>query len=338
MADIALTIIGLGQVGASFGLALKRYQQSSGATHRFTITGHDRETNACKEAQKRGAIDTCERNLTEACENADIVLIHAPPADLRDYLETIGPVLKPGCVVVETSPLKQPAIEWAKHYLPESTYLVGLAPVLNPDALHNKAADLEHANADLFDRGNLCIAASADCPSEAVELASDLVGLIGLEPHYLDPAEHDGLVAAVEGLPILLGLALFNTAAGAPSWTDLRRLTNPPFALSTAPLEKDPAVLLDFLTLDRENVLHYLNQAMGQLQALQNLLNQQDDDALGVVLAEASRQHAKWWGQRRSAKWPEQDRLASMPDVRRGLLESFGGFLVRRRRDNDKQD
>lgn len=338
MAEVSLTVLGLRRVGVSLGLALKRYQTSPHAAHKFTITGADRDQDAGKEAQKLGAIDRYVRNVNDACAAADIVFIDASLADTQAYLEAIGSVLKAGCVVLETAPLKQPPIQWAARYLPESAYLVGLAPVFNPDALYTAAAvtDLTTASADLFHNGNLYIAAAPTCPAEAIQLASDLVKLLGPEPHYMEPAEHDGFVAVVELLPALLGLTEFAVAASAPSWLDSRRLTNPAFALSTAPLLHNPADLADFLTLDRENVLHHLDRAIDQLAALRGLLAQADLKALNATLAEITTQYASWLSQRESGNWKDKAQI-EVPPMRSGLMQSlFGGLVGRGRKDEEK--
>ena len=337
MADVSLTLVGLRRVGLSLGLALRRYQESPRAAHRFTITGTDQDASVGKEAQKRGMIDAYERNLSAACAEADIVFIDAPLMALREHLKALGPVVKSGCVILETSILKQPPIEWASSYLPESAYLVGLAPVLNPDILHDTSLDeLESARADLFTNGNLYIAPSATCAAEAVQLASDLVGLLGLEPHFLEPAEHDGFAAAVELLPALLSLALVGTASSAPSWKDMRRLTNPTFALSTMALTKNPEDLVESLRLDRESVLHYLDSALEQLHALRRLLAEEDPAALREALANISTEYVKWLSQRESGRWRDRPSVET-PPIRANLLQGlFGSFLVRGKKDDEK--
>lgn len=338
MSDVSLTLLGLRRIGVSMGLALRRYEKSGRASHHFVITGYDKEASAGKEAQRLGAIDAYERRLDAACANADLIIVDATLSQLREYLEAIGPALKAGCVIVEMTRLKQPPIQWAERYLPESAYLVGLAPVLNPSALFTVAADndLSAASADLFDHGNLFIAASPTCPAEAVQLASDLVRLLGLEPHYLEPAEHDGLVAAIGLLPALMGVAELNVAVSAPSWKDMRRLTNPAFALVTTALLGDPTDLVDALTLDRSNVTHYLDRALQQLQALRATLAQGDDATLRSALAEASTQYLKWLSQRESDNWQDRPSM-QVPTVRSGILHSLlGGLAPGSRKDEDK--
>ncbi len=338
MADINLTIIGTRRLGASLALALKRYQETKGATHHFNITGYDADHKICKEAQKHGALDKAARRLAPACEHADIVFIDAPLPDLKRYLKKIGPVLKAGCVVLEAARLKQAPIEWAARYLPESAYLVGLTLILNPERLYAVENDPASADADLFTRGGWCIVVSADAPSGAVQLATDLGKLLGLEPHFIDPAEHDGLVAATEGLPILMSLALFKSVyrdtSEASTWLEMRRLTNPAFARATAALIDTPEALHDFLTRNRTSVLHYLDGTIDELIELRRLLRQSDDATLGEVLTQTAKHYREWDYQRFLASWKQETKL-EVPSLSRAMFGGLSGMFGRGKDDED---
>lgn len=337
MADINLTIVGLERVGASLGLALKRYQEKPNATHNFTITGYDRDGKLCREAKKRDALDNCARNLGAAVEDADIVFLDEPFSEIRSTLEKIGPVLKGGCVVLEAGPLKQPPIEWSQHYLPESAYLVGLGLALNPEHLYFLETDPANVSADLFNRGKWVVAAGVECPAEAVQLASDLGKLIGLEPHYMDPMEHDGLVAAVEGLPILMALAMFNTAHQAPSWKEMRMLANPAFARAAAVLERSPGALYEFLVQDRDNILHYLDRAIEHMQLMRyNLAHPEEHAALVEMISQAAKSYRLWEHRRYIDKWDEEEKIET-PSMARALFGGLAGVFGRKKDDEDDE-
>ena len=66
---VKITIIGLGQVGASIGLALK------GQTHQVQRVGHDPDPLLAREAVKLGALDKASINLPSSVDNADIIIL-----------------------------------------------------------------------------------------------------------------------------------------------------------------------------------------------------------------------------------------------------------------------
>ena len=106
--SIQITIIGLGQIGASVGLALGEHGE------KFTRTGHDIDSGFANQAKKLGALDKVAFNLPLAVAEADIVLLAVPMDTVQGLLEMIAPDLKEGAVVMDVSPIRQVTSAWAK--------------------------------------------------------------------------------------------------------------------------------------------------------------------------------------------------------------------------------
>ena len=81
---VNLTIIGLGQIGTSVGLALA---DQSEVVFRL---GHDREISKARKAEKMGALDKVSINLPSAVREADLVLLALPVDQIRDRLAENG--------------------------------------------------------------------------------------------------------------------------------------------------------------------------------------------------------------------------------------------------------
>jgi prephenate dehydrogenase len=186
---VQLTIIGLGQIGTSVGLAL------AGKKDLILRMGHDKENGNAKLAEKMGALDKTHYNLPASVRDADIVLLSIPFDGIRETLEFISQDLKEGAVVMDTAPVKGPVFEWAKQYIPEGRYYVGLIPALNPAYVHEMKAGIDAAHADLFQKGLIGIVAPPGTPGEAVKLAADFSRLVGAEPMFAERAV-DSLMAA----------------------------------------------------------------------------------------------------------------------------------------------
>src|SRR5512138_3105157 len=103
---IQITILGLGQVGASLGLALAEKKET------ILRVGNDREPEIARRAQKMGAVDQVQHNLPNAVSKADVVVLAMPVDEIRETLEVIARDLKDGCVVVDTSPVKVGVSDW----------------------------------------------------------------------------------------------------------------------------------------------------------------------------------------------------------------------------------
>jgi prephenate dehydrogenase len=347
MAKVNVTIIGLQRLGASFGLALKRAMQSPGMKHEFVITGSDQDFDSMKSAVKLGAIDREVRDPETAVEMADLVFVTAPYGIVGDLLRAIGPVLKPGAVVMDTSPLKLPSIQWAKAHFRRNkdsdyeAYLVGVTPILNPQYIDDPRRETQAASADLFDKGQLVVSPAPDCPQEAVQLIAEVAGLLDLNVHFDDPAEHDGLVASMEGLPLLLQLAMFRTLYMSKAWGDLQRLGNPEFSLATHRLAQAKAEDLGAtVSGNRENTLRALDMLMNTLGEIRDLLTTGDDFTVAEAFDEAMQRYARWQHARRRNDWGDLPEPPAMPSG--NLMGSLGGMFVpfggrKKSKDDDKK-
>src|SRR5215208_5586224 len=97
---IQITIIGLGQIGASMGLALKSRNLD------IRVVGNDKKLGTEREAHKLGAVDEVRHNLPASVRHAQIVILALPLAEIRETLKFIAPDLQEGTLVLDTAPSK----------------------------------------------------------------------------------------------------------------------------------------------------------------------------------------------------------------------------------------
>jgi prephenate dehydrogenase len=328
-----ITIVGLGQIGGSVGLALG--EDSSGTIRR---TGHDRELGTARMAEKMGAVDRVSINLISAVSDADVIILALPIDQVRETITSIAQDLKEGSVILDTSPVKEAVIAWAGELLLTSRYYVGLTPVLNPAYLHSAEYGLDAARADLFVDGMMAIAAPPRTPSDAIKLASDLAYMLKSIPFFVDPAEVDSLMAATHILPQLLAAALLNTTVDRPGWREARKLAGRPYAQVTGPVEysESPAAIEQAALLGRENTLRLIDGFMAELRDLRSAIADQDKTALQSLLERAHAGRQLWWRKRQQAGWASEE--TSSPGEAPTTREVFGRFigLGRGKKKSDK--
>lgn len=309
MAQITLGIIGLGRLGTSFGLAVKRYLKAPNPDHQITILGTDKSAEVRSLAKKLDAIDSEARTINAVVEAADLVILTMPYHKYDEYYEAFGADVKHGAVLVDFSPLKGRAIKRAHEYLPRESgallaYSIGATAILNPAFMYDPHNDTRDARADLFDKGTLILSPDVKARPEAIQLVSDFAALIGMSVHFTDPAEHDGLIAAMEAVPLLTNLALFRSANSSLAWDDLRRLTTPVFALSTAALSHySPDDAAATFTDNAQPTLRYLDRLIDTLKELRGMVAENDIDLMSEAFADALDKHEQWVGDRKQATW-----------------------------------
>jgi prephenate dehydrogenase len=334
---ITVTIIGLGRLGASVGLALQRYNQKGNTPHTFDVVGVEDRPAVLKEAEQKKAVGKTVRNLYSAVQDRDIIVLALPYAEVRHTYQAIGDALRPGAVVLDMAPLKLPSLKWAKEYLAKEAHMVGLTPVINPRYLYDGLDDTEHAAADYFDKGSMMLMPSPTCIREAVELATDFSMLLGATVHFMDPSEHDSLIGATLGMPTLLGVLSFYALSHNQGWGDIQRLTNPPFGRLTHSLfDTHPDDLRDLWLNSRDSMVHHIDDMIDRLAEVRGVLAQQNQNALEAVLTDAADQYSDWINRRHNNKWG--DAAAHTPTSGETLMSGLmGGFLSRKLR-GDKNE
>ncbi len=304
---VNIVIVGLGQIGASFGLALGEKKDL------VLRTGHDQDVKTARQAEKLGAVDRIEKNLPKAVRDADLTLVCLPLDQIRQTLEIIGPVLKEGAVVMDTGMAKEAAAAWAKELLPAGRFYVGLTPVINPDYLHGTDFGIEGARSDLFKKGLIGIVSPPQTDSGAIKLAADLTRLVGADPLFADPVEIDGLMSATHLLPQLLAAAMLNATIDQPGWREAQKLAGRAFAEASEPvLESSEAPpLAKAAILNRENMLRLIDSLAAGLQLIRGDIDAEDEISLTTRLERARQGRLKWWADRKSGNLM----LETMSDV-----------------------
>jgi prephenate dehydrogenase len=278
-----ITLVGLGQIGSSIGLALRE----TGAS--LEVVGHDKDSKAVKRASKGGSVDRTDWNLINACDGADVIVLSIPLLDIQSTLEAIGPDLKEGCVVTDTATLKVPVLKWARESLPSTVHFVGGHPIIE-----RTGPERETPTADLLAGAIYCLTPDTNSPPQALRAASDLVEAVGAKPYYLNAAEHDGLIAAVEQVPLLLALALQVMAGESPSRREMIQLSGVDFTSVTQLLAGDAAQLAALSTLNVANVVRWLDAVLPRLTKLRELVASEDKESLQKTFASALETREEW--------------------------------------------
>jgi prephenate dehydrogenase len=318
---VQLTIIGLGQIGTSIGLALANQPGL------VTRIGHDHNVQHARQAEKLGAVEKIELNLPNSVRRADMIVLSLPIDQIQETMRLIAQDLRPGVVVVDTAPLKEIVVAWAKQHLPQNCHYIGLTPVINPLYLHEAGSGVGAARADLFQKGLMAVVTPSQADSDAIKLVVDLTRLMGATPFFVDPLEIDSLMAATHILPQLMAAALLNSTVDQPGWMDGRKLAGRAYAQATGPSVHlgSSETINASVQFDRENVLRVLDSTIAALQEIREDIQGQDQVSLADRLEHASDGRQRWWQERQVGDWAEGILPSKPGEDKRGFLGRLVG-------------
>src|SRR5262245_17158060 len=140
-----LSILGVGLLGGSLGLAVKSRLKNC----QIMGYGHRKET--LEKAIAMGAIDRASADLRDAVHEADCVVLCTPVGLFEALMAEMAPALCPGAIVTDVGSTKRTVVEIATRLLPKSVHFVGSHPMAG-----SEKRGVEFARADLFD-GSTCI-------------------------------------------------------------------------------------------------------------------------------------------------------------------------------------
>ncbi len=309
-----ITIIGLGLVGGSIGLALKAAKLPG-----VQVVGHDLEPDAMKAAQKLGAVDMTVAHLEGAVEDARMIILATPPLAVRPLLEDLADLAPAGSIITDVSSTKADVMRWAKQFLPDTVSFVGGHPMAGKEESGVKSADPE-----LFRGKAYAVIPSTDATEGAVKSVLGLVSILGAEPVFIDAEEHDQYVAAISHMPMVVSTALFTLARNSQAWHEVSPLASTGFKDMTRLASGDPYMNHDICVTNPDGVIHWLDRLIVELQRYKNMIMDNHEELFNTFNAAQLQREAYLAGTDRPAG--DRIELPSTGEQINSML--FGGLLA----------
>ncbi len=324
---VKITLVGLHQIGASIGMALASHKD------KLSRTGIDPEPTQGQKWAKSGVYDQLAYNLMQSVQDADAVILAVPADQVEETLKNIANALKPGVVVLDTSPLRQKSIQWAREYLPAERHFVSMTPVINPAYLDESKEDLDIPHADLFDGGAMVITSALDTHPDAMKLAADLCGLLGAHAYFSDPLEADSISASIDTLPKLTAAALVSTVTGQPGWSDSERLAGKAFLKTSFAVDlfDEEKTLGATAIAHREHTIRMIDELIARLNEIRAAVDAEDQETLHQILTDARSARENWIYHRTHINWDNYP-TETLPRVR-DLLGGLVGIRPRKKKE-----
>lgn len=319
-----MTIVGLGLIGGSLGLALKAAKLPN-----VEIVGYDADTIAAVDARRLGAVDRTEHNLQRAIAEAGMVILATPIVAMRQVMEEMASGLRENCIVTDTASTKSLVMEWADQFLPPQVSFVGGHPMAGKET-----AGIQNADAKLFAGKAYCVVPSPNATGSAVRLVTGMIHIVGAQPLFIDAHEHDRYVAAVSHLPLVMSHALFTLVRGSPAWPELAALASSGFRDLTRLASGDPELSHDICLTNREAILHWLERMAEELSRYRDLLAEGQEDELFKLFTRAQLDRDAYVA---AGPPTRADATSDVPNMGEQLAALFvGERLARRAREMGK--
>lgn len=300
-----IAIIGLGLIGGSLGIALKRSSHSE-----TEIIGYDKDADALTYAIEHQVVDRYESKLDKAVSDADLVVLSTPVTTMQSVMKELSPSLKKGSVVTDTGSTKSQVMSWAEDLLPLNVDFVGGHPMAGKEV-----SGIENADPGLFKGSVYCITPSPSASGRAKDVVADMARKVGATPLVIEAEKHDDLVAAVSHLPMIVSSALVSVATSSTFWEEISTLASSGFRDTTRLASSDPKMSIDIYRTNQNSIGQWIDALIRELESYRALIVG-DGEGLQQKIADIKKTRDRWVRQREEA--------------RNGSLAPQGGIPVRK--------
>ncbi len=274
-----VVIVGLGLMGGSLGLALKKYEVCR------EVIGLVRRHEAIREAERLGVVDLATTEPGVALPEADIVVFGTPIRTIVRQLADLAGYYRPGAIITDMGSTKQEIVA-AMARLP-----AGIQPVGSHPMCGKEKAGMAAAEAILFQGATWVLTPLERTAPAAVEVVQDMAQAIGAKIKLLAAERHDKLVATISHLPYTMAAALTLTAKDIaqddPAVWDVAASG---FRDTSRVAASDETMMLDILLTNQQEVGDRLAEARTQLDRFAKALAAGDEETLRLLMKSAAEQ------------------------------------------------
>jgi len=280
---VVITIIGLGLIGGSIGLALRQRREPG-----WEIVGCSRRQETIANALSSGAIEQGEINLKNAVKQADFVIIATPVMTVKEIFSKVALHLPTGCIVTDTASTKAEVMKWAEEMLPPTVDFIGGHPMAGRETY-----GIQAAQAELFRGCTYCLTPAEKAAPKSINAVTSMVKKLGAIPFFVDAQEHDNLVAGISHLPMLLSAALVSLTTKNPSWSEMSKLAASGYHDLSRLASGNPEVNAHICFSNREAIVNWIAKFSKELERYRQLVAD-GDERLEQALTEANKARQEW--------------------------------------------
>ena len=279
-----ISLIGVGLLGGSLGLAIKQ-RKMAGRVH-----AHVRRPESIAECQQFGTADFATQNIAQAVEGADFIIICTPLAQMREVMEQMGPHLKPGAIITDVGSVKGSVVQELEPLaLKWKCEFVGSHPMAG-----SEKRGMSASRADLF-QGAICLITPTNNSSpKAFAAVQQLWKDLGSTPVRMTPDIHDDLVSRSSHLPHVVAAELANYVLSPAHPKEQAMVCATGFRDTTRIAASSPEVWRDIALANHKNLARVLGVFIEDLQEFQLALERGDAKIIEEFFANASKRRAQW--------------------------------------------
>jgi prephenate dehydrogenase len=279
-----ITIVGIGLLGGSLGMAIKRRRLAG------RVEGYVRRAATVEECRKLKALDRATLDLHSAVVDADLVILCTPLAQMQALVKKMLPSLKPGAIVTDVGSVKASVVKDVESLVAKAgAHFVGSHPMAG-----GEKSGVSAARADLFVNAVCVVTPTRKTPVAALSQVEDFWEAVGARLLGLSPEQHDALVARSSHLPHAIAATLAAGVLNPKHPFPQTKLCATGFRDTTRIASGSPEMWRDIALANRRHLDRALEGFIVDLRKFQAALRRGDARAIEKFFATAKARRDQW--------------------------------------------
>jgi prephenate dehydrogenase len=279
-----LAVIGVGLIGGSFALALKKARV---AGH---VVGVGRTRRNLTEALRLRVIDEAVHDAARAVRGADFVFLGTPVGQMPEVMAQIAPELSDTAIITDGGSTKQDVIAYARRFLRDHfARFVPSHPIAGTERSGAAAAF-----AELYRDRNVIMVPQPETRRGAVRVVRTAWETCGARIVRLDAKTHDEIFAAVSHLPHVVAFALVSMLAKRRNAPTLLGFSGAGLRDTVRIAGSSPEMWRDICIANRDAMVELLDDYAEELEIARAAILSGDAGALTEMFERARTARSRW--------------------------------------------
>lgn len=274
-----LTLIGVGLLGGSIGLAAKQRDVAG------RVCGLVRREESIAECLAAGVVDEATLDVAEAVADADLIILCTPVGRMGELAAALKPHLAADAIVTDVGSVKSSVVAAVE---PVLSRFVGSHPLCG-----SEKAGVAHASGNLFEGAVCAVTPTEASAANDVAVVTEFWEALGSRVVNLTATDHDAIVARTSHLPHVLASALVNAVLTSPRAGESDFLGTG-FRDTTRLASGEAGMWRDIALDNAEAIAAAVEDLQNELSQLRSALNAKDAPALEKFFAQAQSHRADW--------------------------------------------
>jgi prephenate dehydrogenase len=279
-----VTIVGVGLLGGSLGLAIKKERLAA------KVCGLARRQASASECLRLGVVDECHTDFATAARDADLIILCTPIAEMLPMAQSMAPRLAPGVIVTDVGSVKGPVTRDLEPLIAKAKgFFVGSHPMAG-----GEKSGVGAAHQELFKGAVTAVTPTPRSDPAAVKRVEELWAALGSRVVRLSPEAHDDLVSRSSHLPHVVAAELVNYVLSPIHPKEQYLLCANGFKDTTRIASGSPEMWRDIAMGNRGNLARVLGVFIEDLQEFRLALEHGDQEAIHEFFEKARQRRETW--------------------------------------------